>query len=348
MDHIIVGNEKIGIIRFVLPPEVPLEQKADAAQLNLQLTQRQHGDTSVVAVQFDTQDQNEPIENGFARRFYQDQGIGSHPAVFYADQFDKLEILPLIQHKLGMLTTPWSYQDEVDYVQLDAVENKALSQQRAILARFTPNKNLAHNAEYKFASHLGSEPEEAYLRYYLYIEDNAFVSGGGKLPGFSGTYNRAGWGGRRNDGFNGWSARGTFFASVVDTNHLANHVPIGSYLYDVSDNRKYGYTIPWGHQASTLQPGKWHCIEQFIKLNTPGVSDGQLIAWVNGIRVYQNTSLNFRSTEALKIEKVWMNFYFGGTSRPSTRFDMYYDNVVIASQYIGPMGKLKTPPSEFD
>lgn len=59
---------------------------------------------------------------------------------------------------------------------------------------------------YRFRRQLGYEPEEIYFRYCLRLTDDWNPRRGGKLPGISGTYGRAGWGGRPVDGTDGWSA----------------------------------------------------------------------------------------------------------------------------------------------
>jgi hypothetical protein len=81
---------------------------------------------------------------------------------------------------------------------------------------------LALNTIFKFDKQVGTEPEEVYFRYYLRLADdwNQIVQGG-KLPGISGTYGRAGWGGRKSNGKNGWSARGLFKMTVPAENPLA-------------------------------------------------------------------------------------------------------------------------------
>ena len=55
------------------------------------------------------------------------------------------------------------------------------------------------------------EPEEIFFRYYLRFDsDWKNATSDGKLPGISGTYGKAGWGGRPVNGHDGWSARGSF------------------------------------------------------------------------------------------------------------------------------------------
>jgi hypothetical protein len=45
-----------------------------------------------------------------------------------------------------------------------------------------------------------------------------------------------------------------------------------------------------------------------------------------------------RDVDALRIEKVWMNVYHGGTAKAPRDLTLYLDNVVVAEQRIGCSG----------
>ena len=102
------------------------------------------------------------------------------------------------------------------------------------------------NMTYKFQREIGYEPEEIYFRYYLRFGDdwNQTVQGG-KMPGISGTYGTAGWGGRPSDGTNGWSARGHFYYTIQSDNPLAGTNPMGTYCYHADMSGTYGDSWLW-------------------------------------------------------------------------------------------------------
>jgi len=62
----------------------------------------------------------------------------------------------------------------------------------------------------------------------------------------------------------------------------------------------------------TWKPGVWTCVEQEVRLNTLGASDGTITVWVNGIEAYRATGLAFRTTSDLKIDGVFFSTFFGG------------------------------------
>ena len=169
------------------------------------------------------------------------------------------------------------------------------------------------NLHYRFQDNHGFEPEAMYVRYYLMIGPEWRAGQGGKLPGLSGTYGNAGWGGRRAKGTNGWSARGLYHVSPPRGNPLAGQVPVGSYVYHLDTGGFYGEHMLWTENAGGyLEKGRWYCIEQYVRLNTPGTDDGMLKGWINGVPALTRYNLRFRTTDALKIESLWLNVFHGG------------------------------------
>lgn len=187
---------------------------------------------------------------------------------------------------------------------------------------------------FRFKQHLGAEPEGVYFRYYLRLADDWNPVRGGKLPGISGTYGRAGWGGRPSNGRNGWSARGLFLGQKN------GKTPVGFYCYHADMKGRYGSDWVWDvDRLGYLDNNRWYCIEQFAKMNTPGQNDGVLRGWIDGKPAFEKTDIRMRDVEELKIDGVWLNVYLGGSWTAQSDHHLYIDNVVIASQYIGPARK---------
>jgi hypothetical protein len=217
--------------------------------------------------------------------------------------------------------------------QFEPLEGKALR------VRIADGETTAMNVTYKFQRETGEEPEEIYFRYYLRLADdwNQTVQGG-KMPGISGTYGVAGWGGRRSNGRDGWSARGSFHYSIPEGNPLSGTHPLGTYCYHADMKANYGDIWLWQTDyRGFLTNNRWYCVEQYLKLNTPGEKDGVLRAWIDGHPAFEKTDIRFRHVDSLKIEQIWMNIYHGGTKPSPYDQHAYIDNVVIAKKYIGPM-----------
>lgn len=210
---------------------------------------------------------------------------------------------------------------------------------RALKVQFRQGKNHALDLRYDFARQGHAEPEHVFLRYYLRFGDDWNPSSdGGKLPGIAGTYGRAGWGMRRSDGFNGWSVRGAFAVRPAGLASVRGLTAIGSYAYHPDFDDSSGEHWPWsGGPGGVLENNRWYCIEQEVRLNTPGLKDGVFRAWVDGRLVAERGNVRFRIDPALRIENVWLNVYHGGVTPSPRDMSLYIDNVVIARRYIGPM-----------
>jgi hypothetical protein len=188
--------------------------------------------------------------------------------------------------------------------------------------------------EFPFKKTEDGEPTEIFFRYYLRFGNDWNPDGGGKLPGIGGTYGKGGWGGRPSDGNNGWSARGLF------TGQKDGKTPIGFYCYHAEMKGQYGENWLWDRdQLGFLENNRWYCLEQYVKLNTIGKSDGILRAWVDGKLAFEKTDVRMRNTPTIKIQNIWINFYHGGRDPASSEDHAFLDNVVISRKYIGPITK---------
>lgn len=189
----------------------------------------------------------------------------------------------------------------------------------ALEVRFPQGQHWGGALDYVFS---GTEPEELWAQYDLYLPANTEINGNGKLPGFAGTYGQAGWGGRTSDGTNGWSARGRF-----DAGESGNTFNVGFYVYHADMSGSSGDPMEWDVD---LEMGKWHRIRQHIKLNNPDQKNGVLEGWANGSKAFEKRDVRFRTTSDLKIHRYWFDLYWGGTwtSPKDNRF--YFDNFQLS------------------
>jgi len=269
-----------------------------------------------------------PAANGLAYSFAGDSGIEGHPDVIEFTEF---------------ADAGWAnvYNGGTDSSTLELVSAASGFEQidgTALKVTVPAGTNTGMGVGFKFGDQTGSEPTEIYFRYYVRIDQSWDPTYGGKFPGISGTYGVAGWGGRPSDGSNGWSARGGYHPTIPDNNPLGDTVPVGNYVYHADMDGIYGDNVLWQDgYLGFLEKDRWDSVEQHLVLNTPGVNDGILEAWVDGRLAYRETDWRWRDTDSLKIEQIWLNIYHGGTDVPDQDISLYLDNVVIASSYIGPM-----------
>jgi len=190
--------------------------------------------------------------------------------------------------------------------------------------------------QWRFARMGVPEPEEVYFRYYMRLGSSwALPSVGqiGKLPGIAGTYGIAGWGGRPSDGYDGWSAR-------MSNYDRGGALEMSFYCYHADMTGIYGNNWTWGSDA-LVRRDRWYCIEVYGKMNTitdgVGNHDGVLRGWVDGELAFEKTDIRFRHVPWLKIESAWFNVYVGGSWTAAWDMDAWFDNMVIARDYIGPI-----------
>jgi hypothetical protein len=79
---------------------------------------------------------------------------------------------------------------------------------------------------------------------------------------------------------------------------------------------------------------RWYCYELMVKANTPGENDGEVAYWIDGKLAADFPDLNIRSVPTLKLDKAVLVLHAKYGERVNKK---WYDNVVIAKKYIGPM-----------
>ncbi len=332
-----VGGANNGLLRFDLSGIATVE----SATLRVYTTE-QYGTTDIGVFRASPGHQGEPPprELGLAAEYEGDEGIASHPDVIFFDAFEAPDWADEWREVSGEYETT----DDPSF-------GFAPLSGRALRSVIPEGENSGLNIRYPFEERTGSEPDQAYFRYYIRLGSTWDQTvDGGKLPGFAGTYGVAGWGGRRPDGTDGWSARGLFGETVpTGRNPLGGATPVGNYYYHADQPGTFGDNRFWtesfgreGH-GGVLERERWYCLEQYVQMNTPGEPDGVIRAWVDGRLAFEKTDLRFRLVDTLHIELVWMNIYHGGTAVSPADQHTFIDNVVIARRYIGPMGSGAEP-----
>lgn len=129
----------------------------------------------------------------------------------------------------------------------------------------------------------------------------------GKLPGFSGTTQKEGYGGHPANG-KGWSARLGFAPAQNGC------VPIGYYVYHMEQTTQYGDFF----QFACLEREQWHD----IKLQAQVFSDGRVLlgAIIDDEKRFLQS---FQATIDLPTLKPWVDIYYGGIHPAES--DMYVD-----------------------
>ena len=150
---------------------------------------------------------------------------------------------------------------------------------------------------------------------------------GGKLPGFfGGALIRASGGNTPNgDEFSTrmmWHGEGA--SGQGYSNGRAHQGTFGPYLYYNGRSAD----IEWLDGFPILQRDTWITVRQRVVMNSPGVGDGIVQVWVDGVQVYDRRDIEFRSASypSLGIEGIAMHLWRGGNSNSYTSdYDVLVD-----------------------
>jgi hypothetical protein len=100
-------------------------------------------------------------------------------------------------------------------------------------------------------------------------------------------------------------------------------------------SRIYGDSIYWNNCTNGFNRNQWYAIEYYVKVNTPGSSNGILRGWIDGQLVMETTGLRFDDTGNYQIERVWMHVYHGGAKVAPQDMHLFIDNVIVSQEPIG-------------
>ncbi len=255
---------------------------------------------------------------GFAGNYPSDAGIGGDPRVILFEDFAQ-----------GDWRNKWRGADKYDLVQVaDPYFGTVLR------APCRTNSNGGMD----FYKRFDDEPSEMYARFYAMFEPGFDMSDVGKFPGFSSTFDECGWGGRTpGSGDRCWSARGD-----LGREDSEGRVPVGTYLYSQDQATTWGDHDHWDENGDShrLEPGRWYCLETHVKVDTDR-RHGWVEGWIDGELAYSRyVQLSDAPTY---VEKFWMNLYHGGVRMWPRNQHVFFANVVIATERIGPRAGSATP-----
>jgi hypothetical protein len=98
-------------------------------------------------------------------------------------------------------------------------------------------------------------------------------------------------------------------------------------------NGEYGDNISWTDGCTNgLNKNQWYTIRYYVRVNTPGQSNGVLRGWIDGEQVMEKTGLRFDDTGDFQIERVWMDVYHGGKVVAPQDLHLFFDNIVVSQE----------------
>lgn len=156
-----------------------------------------------------------------------------------------------------------------------------------------------------------------------------------------------------------------FYVSVEDSRYQGETQPgyTNAYVYFPEQDDAYGeHWYPSGLTSNGAGPnggfgayfvartnlapptGQWIAYEVMVHANTAGLRDGRIAVWKNGTLVADWQNIRFRDVSTVKINEIQLE---NGGQGSTQQNDKWYDNVVIATEYIGPMSSFLPAPTNL-
>jgi len=269
-----------------------------------------------------------PQGKGLAARYAGDHGIAADPAVIFADDFEKDRRWDSERNAKGEVLHYVSCSSEAPFLG-----------RRTLRVTATLGKNTGGGLTKWFPSsstvfirfYVKFDRQCDYLHHFVTLRANKSLKGKGKWSGFGGA---------------GIKPRGDerFSTALEPWGNWARWPPPGrwhfySYWHTMAQSRDGKY---WGNSfAPADQPnivrGRWICAEFMLKHNTPGKPDGEQAFWIDGILRGHWKGINWRKSPTLWANALTLETYVTGRWTKNKVNIVFFDNVVIATQYIGPV-----------
>jgi len=101
----------------------------------------------------------------------------------------------------------------------------------------------------------------------------------------------------------------------------------------------------WGNafrpaEQPLIDTDRWICVEMMLKHNTPGKADGQQAFWIDGQLLGHWAEIPWRTSPDLWANAFTLESYVTDRWTKQEQNIVWFDQVVIAKEYIGPIGPI--------
>jgi hypothetical protein len=283
---------------------------------------------------------------GIASKYPNDTGIGNDPAVILADDFENYTPTTDAAVLKTALQKKWSVANWTKFMHISTVEHFAGKQ--AIEMTLPVSTTEQTQSLVKNLNGLNTLYFRVYMKWDAGYSITSSNHNGINMKG----------GDVGNIGSTGAAPNGTdFFVFLLQNNNIKGEAPPGwlhEYVYWPKQTAQWGdhwYPTGMGFVQNTdpnfvsrpqflPQRDKWYCYETMLRLNTVGKSDGECKIWIDGKVAADWPDLMIRTVDTLKIDETYINLHAIKSTRLNKK---WYDNAVIATQYIGPMVTSASP-----
>ncbi len=271
-----------------------------------------------------------PQGTGLAADYVADQNIDKHASVIFADNFEA-----------GPLGENWDETSDTEGKTLQIVEQQTTSDpvgKRALQVTATLDENTGGGLTKWFESsdqlfirfYTKFDPQCDYVHHFCTLRANKSLQGKDRWSGFGGA-------GIKPDGSD------RFSTAIEPWGNWGEWQPPGQWNF-----YSYWHTMQpspdgkfWGNgfrpeSQPNIERDRWICVEMMIKHNTPAQDDGEQAYWIDGELRGHWRGINWRTSPTLFANAFTLESYITDRWTKQKKNIVYFDNVVIAKQYIGP------------
>ncbi len=272
-----------------------------------------------------------PRGAGFAATFKADAGVAQHPGVIFADDFEDPSLGARWDERssdAGRALSLVPADDAACGRQCLKVEARLGENQGGGLTRwFEPADPVFIRFYVRF------DPTCDYIHHFVTLRANKGLRGGERWSGFGGAGVRPAGDERFSTALEPWGNWGRWPAP--------GRWNLYSYWHEMEVSRDGKY---WGNSFQVEPQGniprdRWICAEFMLKHNTPGRADGEQAFWIDGRLLGHWRGINWRKTGGLKANALTLESYVTDRWTKNPTNIVYFDNLVIAHQYVGPAGR---------
>ena len=276
--------------------------------------------------------------NGIAADYVGDVGLATDQHVLLFDDFESYR-------QTSNLSTNYDSFYQQHNLTIETKKTNVFSGDQSLEIALPKIKKPEYNAITKYIA-----PQDViFVRFYTKMENGfSFATGNAAHNGvdISGGYDNP-----------GGVPNGTdfFYVGLENTEYRGEAQPGYTHAYVYHMNQRSGWGDHW-YPDGLVIPGEtpndfgadfvprplhlpetneWYSVELMVQLNTPGDRDGRIAAWINGELIADWGNVKFRDTADLKIDRIQLNL--GASSNSDNTNLQWFDNLVVAKSYIGPM-----------
>lgn len=261
--------------------------------------------------------------------------IGNHPQVIFAEDFQSDDYL-----------THWddARNDRGEVLSIvadDSQPNRVAqpgSSQQFLKVTATLNRNTGGGMTKWFESadrvfirfYVKFDPDCDYIHHFCTLRANKALRGGDAWSGFGGAGVLPEGDERFSTALEPWGDWGRLTAP--------GQWNFYSYWHEMSaspDGKYWGNAFRPAEQPN-ISKGEWICAELMLDHNEPGKRDGEQAFWINGKLIGHWSGIDWRKSDRLWANAFTLESYVTDRWTKQKENTVYFDDVVIAKEYIGP------------